>query len=99
VRERVQASRIASKDSKQKRKNQKPKKRTTARRSAVFKSASWYGNAAMSIGVSAKRKLLSLTLKVCDAPTIAGAACSVLHDGLLSRSTYCGGSKSQGEVS
>jgi hypothetical protein len=54
VRERVRVSRITSKDFKQKLKNLKSKKRKTARRSAVFKSASWYANAAMSVGVSAK---------------------------------------------
>jgi hypothetical protein len=54
VGERVRVSPITSKQFRQKLKNVKSKKRKTARRSAVFKSASWYESAAMSIGVSAK---------------------------------------------
>jgi hypothetical protein len=54
VRERERVSRIPSRDAKQKLKNRKSKKRASARRSAIFKSASWYAAAAMSIGVSAK---------------------------------------------
>jgi hypothetical protein len=51
---RVRVRRITSEDVKQKLKKLKSKKRKTSRRSAVFKSASWYANAAMSIGVNAK---------------------------------------------
>jgi hypothetical protein len=53
VRTRVKVGRITSKELKQKLKNFKSKKRP-ARRSIVLKSASWYANAALSIGVSAK---------------------------------------------
>jgi hypothetical protein len=50
----LHGSRVTSK----KLQNSKPKKangkKRTARRSALFKSASWYANAALSIGASAK---------------------------------------------
>jgi hypothetical protein len=39
---------------KQKLKKSKPTKRKSARRAAKFKSDSWYSNAMLSIGVSAK---------------------------------------------
>jgi len=53
VRTRAPAGGIASKDFKQKLKNGKSKKRP-ARRAIILKSASWYANAALSIGISAK---------------------------------------------
>ena len=53
MRTRAPAGGIASKEFKQKLKNGKSKKRP-ARRAIVLKSASWYANAALSIGISAK---------------------------------------------
>jgi hypothetical protein len=53
VRTRTPAGGIASKELKQKLKNVKSKKRP-ARRAIILKSASWYANAALSIGISAK---------------------------------------------
>jgi hypothetical protein len=53
VRTRAPAAGIASKELKQKSKNGKAKKRP-ARRAIVLKSASWYANAALSIGIRAK---------------------------------------------
>jgi hypothetical protein len=53
VRTRAPAGGIASKELKQKLKNGKSKKRP-ARRAIVLKTASWYANAALSIGISAK---------------------------------------------
>jgi hypothetical protein len=53
VRTRAPAGGIASKELKQKPKNVKSKKRP-ARRAIILKSASWYANAALSIGISAK---------------------------------------------
>jgi hypothetical protein len=53
VRARVQVGRVTSKELRQKLKKFKSKKRT-ARRSIILKSASWYANAALSIGISAK---------------------------------------------
>ena len=53
MRTRVQVGRITSNGIKQKLKNVKSKK-GPARRSVILKSASWYANAALSIGVSAK---------------------------------------------
>jgi hypothetical protein len=51
---RVQVGRVASKKLKQKSKKANGGKRKAARHSAGFKSDSWYANAALSIGVSAK---------------------------------------------
>jgi hypothetical protein len=53
VRTRTPAGGIASKEFKQKLKSGKSKKRP-ARRAIILKSASWYANAALSIGISAK---------------------------------------------
>jgi hypothetical protein len=53
VRTRAPAGGIASREHKQKLKNVKPGKRP-ARRAIILKSASWYANAALSIGISAK---------------------------------------------
>ena len=53
MRTRAPAGGIAAKEFKQKLKNGKSKKRP-ARRAIVLKSASWYANAALSIGISAK---------------------------------------------
>jgi len=54
----VRVNRVTSKKLKQRPQSAKSKKangyRRTARRSSLFKSASWYANAALSIGVSAK---------------------------------------------
>jgi hypothetical protein len=54
----VRVGRVTSKKLKHKPQNVKAKKangyKRTARRSTLFKSASWYANAALSIGVSAK---------------------------------------------
>ena len=54
----VRVGRVTSKKLKQKPQTAKSKKanryKRTARRSTFFKSASWYANAALSIGVSAK---------------------------------------------
>jgi hypothetical protein len=44
---------MASKELKQKPNNVKSRKRR-ARRATILKSASWYANAALSIGISAK---------------------------------------------
>jgi hypothetical protein len=48
----VRVGRVASKKLKQTPQNVKSKK--AKRRSTLFKSASWYANAALSIGASAK---------------------------------------------
>ena len=53
MRTRAPAGGIASRELKQKLKNVKPGKRP-ARRAIILKSASWYANAALSIGISAK---------------------------------------------
>ena len=53
MRTRAPAGGIASREFKQKLKNGKSKKRP-ARRAIILKSASWYANAALSIGISAK---------------------------------------------
>ena len=53
MRTRVQAGQIASNGLKRKLKSDKSKKRS-ARRSVKLKSASWYANAALLFGVSAK---------------------------------------------
>jgi len=45
---------VNSKDLKQKPPNSKIKKPKTTNRPAVLKSASWYANAALSIGITAK---------------------------------------------
>jgi hypothetical protein len=55
VRTRAPSGSIASKEFKQKLKNVKSKsKKRPARRAIILKSASWYANAALSIGISAK---------------------------------------------
>jgi hypothetical protein len=59
VRAGVRVGRVTSKKLEQKPRNSKSKKangvrRKTARRSAGFKSDSWYASAALSIGVSAR---------------------------------------------
>jgi hypothetical protein len=53
VRTKVRVSAITSKELKRTLKKSGSKRRT-ASRAAVFKSDSWYANAALSIGVSAK---------------------------------------------
>jgi hypothetical protein len=58
VREGERVIRITSKELKRKLRNSKSHKRV-ANRSTVFKSASWYANAARSIGVSAKNETSS----------------------------------------
>ena len=54
VRTRVRVSPITPEQLKQKQKKSKPTKRKSARRPVKFKSDSWYSNAMLSIGVSAK---------------------------------------------
>jgi hypothetical protein len=54
VRTRVRVSPITPEQLKQKLKKSKPTKHKSARRAAKFKSDSWYSNAMLSIGVSAK---------------------------------------------
>ena len=53
VRVSVKVGRVSSKEPKQKL-NKLRSKKPTARRSIILKSASWYANAALSIGASVK---------------------------------------------